>query len=78
MQCGAPNNIVVLELLEERDLADGGAWHALVLRFESDLLERDDLVRCDVFRLVHDTVRACPCACTCACSYMGHRWARRA
>lgn len=78
MQCGAPNYIVVLELLEERDLADGSARHALVLCFESDLLERDDLVRRDVFRFVHDTVRACPRAYACVCSYTSHRSAHRA
>ena len=55
----APDDIVVLELLEERDLADGGARHALVLRLEPDLLERDDLVRVDVLGFVHDAVRAC-------------------
>ena len=57
----APDDIVILELLEERDLADGRARHALVLRLEPDLLERDDLVRRDIFRFVHDAVRACPC-----------------
>ena len=54
-----PDDIVVLEFLEERDLANGGARHALVLRLEPDLLQRDDLVRADVARLVHDAVRAC-------------------
>ena len=58
MKCNAPNDIVVLELLEKRDLANGGARHTLILRFESDLLERDDLICRDIFRLVNDTIRA--------------------
>ena len=58
----APNDIVIFELLEQRYLADGGARYALVLRLQSDLLERDDLVRADVTRLVHDAVGAC-CGC---------------
>jgi hypothetical protein len=56
---GAPNNILVLELLEEADLSNGSARHALVLGFKPDLLERDDVVRGYVARLVDDTVRAC-------------------
>ena len=71
-RCHAPDDIVILELLEERDLADGRARHALVLRLEPDLLERDDLVRRDVFRFVHDAVRACPCECEeCAVCVVG-------
>lgn len=57
----APNDIVIFELLEQRDLADGGARYALVLRLQPDLLERDDLIRADVSRLVHDAVRSYLC-----------------
>jgi len=73
--CHAPDDIVILELLEERDLADGRARHALVLRLEPDLLERDDLVRGDVFRFVHDAVSACVranVACACDVEMMSH------
>ena len=56
---GAPDDVGVLELLEEADLADRGRGHALVLRLEADLLERDDLVGVHVARFVHDAVCAC-------------------
>ena len=37
------HNVGVLELLQEGDLSDGGAWHALVLRLQSNLLHGNDL-----------------------------------
>lgn len=54
------DNVVVLaQLLEERDLADRRAGHALVLSLETDLLERDVCACPNVARLVHDTIGAC-------------------
>ena len=53
-----PHDIIILEFLEERNLANGGTRYALVLRLETDLLERHDLVRANITRLVHDAVRA--------------------
>jgi hypothetical protein len=58
-QPDAPDDVVVLELLEQADLPDRGRRHALVLGLEPDLLEGDDLARVDVLGLVDDTVRAC-------------------
>ena len=55
-----PDDVVVVHLLEERDLADGGGRDALVLLLESDLLERDRLVGDLVHRLVHHPVGALP------------------
>ena len=55
-----PDDVVVVHLLEERDLADGGGRDALVLLLEADLLERDRLVGGLVQRLVHHPVRALP------------------
>ena len=50
----------MVHLLEERDLADGGGWDALILLLEADLLERDELVGGLVHRLVHHPVGALP------------------
>jgi len=57
-QLDAPDDVVVLELLEQADLPDRGRRHALVLGLEPDLLEGDDLARVNVLGLVDDTVRA--------------------
>ena len=54
----APNDIVIFELLEQRDLADSGTRYSLVLRLEPDLLECDDLVRANVTRFIHDSIGA--------------------
>ena len=54
-----PDDVVVVELLEQADLAYSGRRHALVLGLEPDLLERDNLAGRDVARLVDDAVRAC-------------------
>ena len=54
----APDNVWVLELLENADLPNRRAWDALVLGLQSDLLERNKLPRHAVARLVHHTVRA--------------------
>jgi hypothetical protein len=57
---GGPDDVGVVHLLEEGDLADGGGGDALVLLLEADLLERDRLVGDPVQRLVHHPVRAFP------------------
>lgn len=41
----APNDVLMLHLLQQTDLANGGTRHALILRLETDLLERDNLSR---------------------------------
>ena len=49
----APHNVRVLELLEQRNLANGRRRDALVLRLETNLFERQDLASHAVFGLVH-------------------------
>lgn len=51
------HNVRVVHLLQERDLADGCAWDALIFGFEADLLQRNDaIVVQEVLSLVDDTV----------------------
>ena len=50
-------DVGVLELLEERDLTDGGAGNSLVFRLQSNLLHRHELARLGVSSLVDDAVR---------------------
>lgn len=52
------DNVGVVHLLEQGDLADGSRGHTLIFGFETDLLEGDNaLVLCgQVAGLVHDTV----------------------
>jgi len=53
-----PHNVEVRQLLEQADLSDGRGGHSLILRLQADLLQRHDLARHLVLRLVHHTVRA--------------------
>ncbi len=48
----------VVQLFEDRDLSHRRRRHALLLVLEPDLLQRDDLVRHRVARLVHHAVGA--------------------
>lgn len=54
----APDDVWVLELAQDRDLAQRCARDAIVLGLEPNALERHDLVRLEVERLVDDAVRA--------------------
>ena len=56
-----PDDVVVVHLLEERDLADGGGRDALILGLQTDLLERDNALvgGAQVKSLVNNTVRTC-------------------
>lgn len=52
-------DVVVFHLLEERDLANGGAGDAFIFGFEADLLEGDDFAAIgEVAGFVDDTVSA--------------------
>lgn len=51
-QRNAPDDVLILHLLEQRNLPDSCARHSLILCLEPDLLERDDLVRLLVPRTV--------------------------
>lgn len=50
------DDIVIIQLLQETDLSNGRAGHALILCLETNLLQRDDLVVVDVASLVHHSV----------------------
>mmetsp|Transcript_36102 Transcript_36102/g.93777 ORF Transcript_36102/g.93777 Transcript_36102/m.93777 type:complete len:558 (-) Transcript_36102:101-1774(-) len=55
-----PDDVLVVELPEEGDLPDGGARYALVLLLKHDLLERDNVPRLPVARLVYHAIGALP------------------
>ena len=52
----ALDDVVIFELLEKADLANCGARDALVFCFEPNLLQRDDVARIHVARLVDDAI----------------------
>ena len=52
------NNVRVPQILQETDFADSGRRDAIVLFFESDLLDGNVLARLQVMRPVDDTVRS--------------------
>ena len=54
-----PDDVVVLEFLQQADLANGGARDTLILCFEPYFLECNDLVSGHVPRLVDDAIRSC-------------------
>lgn len=54
-----PDDVLILELLEKTNLANGSAGDAFVFGLESNLLERNDLVCGDVPSLVDDAVGTC-------------------
>eukprot|EP00051_Salpingoeca_urceolata_P034199 m.23969 g.23969 ORF g.23969 m.23969 type:complete len:384 (-) comp7346_c0_seq1:76-1227(-) len=55
-----PDNVGVVELLEKRDLPDGGAWDTLVLGLQFDFLQGHKVIGANNLCLVHCTVRALP------------------
>jgi hypothetical protein len=56
------DDVGVVHLLEQRDLADGGRGDALIFGFETDLLERDDalVLCCEVAGLVDNSIGSWP------------------
>lgn len=54
----APHHVVLVQFLEQGDLAYGSARHALLLLLKPNLLERVDFASVDVLGLVHDAIRA--------------------
>ena len=52
------HNVLVAELLQEANLSDRRARHALLLRVETDALQRDDVAIGAVFGAEHDAVGA--------------------
>lgn len=52
----APNDVIILQLLEQTDLPDGRAWHTFVLSFEPNLLQGHNLAGVVVLGLVYDTI----------------------
>ena len=53
-----PDNVVVVQLLQQRDFPDSCAWDALVFLFESDLLEGNNLAVLAVSGLVNYAICA--------------------
>ena len=52
------DDVIILQFLEQTDLSNSGARHALVFCFEPDLLQSDDLIVAGVACFVDDPV--CP------------------
>lgn len=52
----APDDVVVIEFLQQTDLTNGGAGHPFVFCLESDLLQSDDLVGTVVFGFVYNPI----------------------
>ena len=53
-----PHNIRMLELLQQGDLSDSSGRNTLILRLETNLLQRINLVGIRIARLVNNTVGA--------------------
>lgn len=54
----APDDVIVLELLQQRNLTNSRRRHPLLLLLQPDALQRHDVVRGSVARFVHHAVRA--------------------
>eukprot|EP00955_Chlamydomonas_euryale_P108617 365861-Chlamydomonas_euryale.AAC.45 len=54
--CFAPDNIVLVELLEEADFAYSRGWYALFLLLQANLLERINFTGVPVASLVHNPI----------------------
>ena len=55
-----PNNVHMLQLLEQRDLPDCSGGHALLLLLQPDLLQRNDFVGPSPQSLVYHAIGALP------------------
>ena len=53
-----PDDMIILELLEETDFPDSCTWNTFVFRFQSDLLQSDYPTGINVSRLIYDTICA--------------------
>jgi hypothetical protein len=51
-----PDDVLMLKLLQQGNLADGSRWNAFVFRVKTDFLEGDNLLADAIARLVHHTV----------------------
>jgi len=54
--CAAPDDVVVVEFLQQTDLTNGRTGHSFVLCLQSYLLESHDLVVRYVPGLVHNSI----------------------
>jgi hypothetical protein len=59
LQIYAPNDVLIIEFLEQADFTNGRAWDTLILSFQPYLLERNDCVRVQLTGFVYDTIRPC-------------------
>lgn len=58
MHACTPDHILLVELLEQADLTNGCAWHALLLLLQPNLLQRIDLAGIPVTGLVDHAIGA--------------------
>ena len=56
---GIPNNIIIVELLQQTDLTNGCAGHAFVFRFQPYLLQCYNLVVCHIASFIHNAIGPC-------------------
>lgn len=52
------DDMIMLQLLQQTNLANGSTGNTFVFCFESDLLQSYDLIGADIASLVHDTIRS--------------------
>ena len=52
-----PNDVVILQFLEETDFTDCSAGYSFILRFKSNLFQCNNLPRVDILRFVYNPIR---------------------
>lgn len=58
--CDSLDNVVVLvQLFQQTDFPDRGAWHTFIFCFKTNPLEGDNVARFEIFGLEHDAIRTC-------------------
>lgn len=60
LACDSLDNVVVLvQLFQQTDFSDRGAWHTFIFCFKTNPLEGDNVARIEIFGLEHDAIRTC-------------------
>lgn len=58
--CDSLDNIVVLvQLFQQTDFSDRGAWHTFIFCFKTNPLEGDNVARFEIFGFEHDAIGTC-------------------
>lgn len=58
--CDSLDNIVVLvQLFQQTDFSDRGAWYTFIFCFKTNPLEGDNVARFEIFGFEHDAIRTC-------------------